>query len=64
MTDKPGTELDEDAVELSALAIWEEYPEPLPAWGTIPELSLTPVSKGDLRRMARASIRAYLEALS
>lgn len=54
------TDLDEDAVEVAAMAIWEEYPAPLPAYASIPELSLDAVSRGDLRRMARAAIRAYL----
>lgn len=53
------TELNEDAVEIAAMALWEEYPEPLPAWASIPEMSMTPVSRADLRRMARTSIRAY-----
>ena len=55
------TDLDEDAIDLAAKQIWEHYPVPLPAWEHIPEMSLDCVSRGDFRRMARASVRAYLE---
>lgn len=53
-------DLDDDAIDAASMAIWEEYPAPLPAWASIPELALESVSRGDLRRMARAAVRAYL----
>lgn len=57
-------DLNEDAIEIAAIAVWEEYPAPLPAYGSIPEMSMEPVSRGDLRRLARAAVRAYLGALN
>lgn len=62
MDDPKTTALNEDAVEIAAMAVWEEYPEPLPAYASIPEMSMTPVSREDLRRIARAAVRAYLKA--
>lgn len=54
------TELDEDGIDLAAWAVWENYPEALPAWVAIPEMSLKGVSRASFRIIARAVVRAYL----
>jgi hypothetical protein len=57
------TDINEEAIDIAAWAIWQDYPSPLPAWNEIPELSLNGISKGDFRRMARAAVRGYRAAM-
>ena len=62
MPDRPETaaDLDEDGIDRAARAIWDEAPPgTFPHWEDIPDLSLTPLSRGDFRGMARAAVRAY-----
>lgn len=42
-----------------AVAIWEVYPEALPAWGDLPECGVVHIpGRADFRTMARAALDA------